>query len=353
MALHLKGAASGAQKLTLTTSAAGTVRYFAFYTDAPNPITPSSNITPDSAAVPAVVSAATTVDLLAGAGASTTRNVKGFHIFNEDASVTQNITVSVTDSTLTTKAFFATLLAGEYCIFDETGGFTVYDSAGKAKLSPGTGTLLARTFLTAASGNLTTTANTRTIAIKGVGGGAAGAGCTSVAAAASAGGGGGGGGWLEKFGIAVNPSTAYAYVCGAAGAGASGAAGGNGGISTLIVGGTTYTAQAGLGAPVATAVTTLIAYRGGLMSTVSTNGDINSAGQPGHMGLIYIAAGAGVSGPGGSSPWGAGGSAVTAAGNGTAALGFGAGGSGALTGASAVRTGGNGTPGAWLAEEFS
>ena len=95
MALHLKGST---QKLTLTTSAAGTIRFFGSYIDAPNPLTPSSNLTPDAITVPAVITTATTVDMIAAAAASTTRNVKAWYVFNEDASISQNITVSVVDS---------------------------------------------------------------------------------------------------------------------------------------------------------------------------------------------------------------------------------------------------------------
>lgn len=348
MAFHLS---STTDKIQLVTASAGTIHVNASYTDAPVPLTPTSNLSPADT-IPASIATATTTDIVAAPGASTVRNVKKLKIFNADAAVSNLITVQVTNGTNTDREWQGTLLPGESLEFDETGKWTVYASGGLEKLSPGSGSFLQSTVLTSASANFTTSPSTRTIRIRGVAGGGAGAGCTSVAAAASAGGGGGAGGYAEKI-FAVQPSTAYAYTCGAAGAGASGAAGGNGGASTFIVGATTVTAQAGQGAPVATAVTTLIAYKGGSQSAVSTNGDLNSAGDPGQMGLIYVAAGAGVSGAGGSGPFGGGGSAIVAAGNGTAALGFGAGGGGALTGASAARTGGNGTAGCWIVDEYT
>lgn len=349
MALHLRGST---QKVQLTTGSAGSVRVAASYTDAPQALTSSSTINPDASPLIAAITTAATTDIVAAPAASTTRNVKSVEAYNDSVTVSNLLTFQVTDGTNTAIIWSATLLPLESVIFDETGQWTLYDSSGRAKVSPGAGSFIQSTVLTSASANFTTNAATRTIRIRGVGGGSGGGGCTSVAAAASAGGGGGAGGYLEKT-VAVNPNTAYAYTCGALGAGASGAAGGNGVNSTFVVGATTYTAQAGQGAPVATAVTTLIAYKGGSQSAVSTNGDVNAAGAPGEMGLIYIAAGAGVSGAGGSGPFGAGGSAVIAAGNGTAALGFGAGGSGALTGASAVRTGGSGTAGCWVVDEYT
>lgn len=352
MSLHLKGHASTPQKLQVVTSAAGTVRYHFSFIDVPAALTSASTLTPDSTTLAAAIATATTTDVVPGAGASVIRNVKDGIVHNEDVSVSQTIDVRMTDGTNTVDHWDGTLAPGEFVMLDESGVWTVYDSAGIPKTSPGSGRLIGTTVLTAASANFTTSAATRSIRVRGVAGGGGGAGCTSVAAAASAGGGGAAGGYAEKT-FAVQPSTAYAYTCGAAGAGASGALGGTGGNSTFIVGATTVTANGGPGAPVATAVTTLIAYRGGLSPAVSTNGDVNAGGDPGEMGLIYIAAGAGVSGKGGSGPFGAGGGAVTAAGNGLAATGFGAGGGGALTGASAVRTGGNGTAGCWVVDEYT
>jgi hypothetical protein len=333
--------------IQVITSAAGTVKVHASYVD-----NNAGTITPGRTNTPTISTAATTT-VVASPASSVQRNVKKLSVRNTDASVTQTITVQHTDGTNVEPLWIGTLLAGECIVFDAEGDWQAYNSAGIQKTDTGSGRLIGTpTVLTAASGTFTTSAATRTIRIRGVAGGGGGAGCTSVAAAASAGGGGGAGGYAEKV-FAVTPNTGYSYTCGPAGAGASGAAGGNGTNSTFIVGGVTVTANAGQGAPVATAVTTLIAYRGGQGGAVSTNGDVNGGGAPGLLGIIYIAAGAGVSGGGGSTVFGGGGLAVTAVGNGNNATGFGAGGSGALTGASAVRTGGSGTPGCWIVEEFS
>ncbi len=140
----------------------------------------------------------------------------------------------------------------------------------------------------------------------------------------------------------------------------SGAAGGDGGNSTFVVGATTYTCLGGKGAPLATASTVVTAYKGGAGGLASTNGDLNSSGAPGEMG-VCILVGAGTtevqcSGAGGSSPFGGGGAAVNTSGAGTAGIsasGFGAGGGGACTGASSAKAGGAPTAGCWVVDEYS
>lgn len=299
------------------------------------------------------ISSAVTTDVVAAPASSTQRNVKFLSIRNKDASASATITVQQTDGTTVSELIKLTLKAGYQLHYNDGLGFVLMDASGGRVQTPLTGRYLGTSVLTSASANFTTGPETNTIFIRGVGGGGGGAGCTSVAAAASAGGGGGAGGYLEKA-IAVTPNTAYAYTCGAAGAGVSGAAGNNGVASTFIVGATTYTAQLGTGAVLATALTTPSSYKGGVGGTASTNGDLNSGGASGEAGHVtVVATPTGASGHGGSTPFGAGGPGISAVGNGSNGIGFGAGGGGGLTGASAVRTGGNGTAGCWVVDEFS
>lgn len=309
-------------------------------------VTPGRTNTPQ-------ITLATTTTIVAAPAASTIRNVKALSIRNTHASTSQTITIRHFDGTTTTTLISIVLLAGYSLTYADGDGWELIDTTGARITGTLPGRWLRSTLLTLAASTHTVGADCRSIILRGVGGGGGGAGCTSVATAASAGGGGGAGGFLEKN-VGVTPSTAYSYTCGAAGAGASGALGGNGGNSTFVVGATTYTAPGGTGAPVATAVTTLSAYRGGLGATVSTNGDINVGGDPGTMGVVVVVATPlGVSGNGGCSPLGAGGAGISAVGNGNNATGYGAGGGGALTGASVVRTGGNGTAGCWVVDEYS
>lgn len=331
----------------ITASAVNGIDVHASWVDLTN-----STVTPGSTNTPAITSN-TTTDVIAAPAASTQRNIKFLSIRNSHASSSNVITVQHTDGTTTSTLVKLTLKAGYTLSYNDQMGWVLTDASGGRVQTPLTGRYLGTTVLTSASGTHTVGPETNTVVIRGVGGGAGGAGCTSVGSAASAGGGGGAGGYIEKS-VTVTPNTGYAYVCGALGAGASGALGGNGADSTFIVGATTYTAKGGTGAPVATAVTTLSSYVGGAGGTVSTNGDLNSGGQPGQNGHItVVATPVGASGAGGSSPFGTGGIGVSAAGNGVNATGFGAGGGGALTGASAVRTGGNGTAGCWVVDEYS
>lgn len=335
-----------ADKLTITTATAVTaIECHATYVD-----NASGTIT--TGRLNQSITGAATSDLVASPAASTDRNVKQISIRNTHATSSCVITVKHTDGTTPVTLISLTLLAGYTLNYNDIDGWELIDPAGSRTAGSLGGRLLRTTVLTA-SGNHTVGADTKFIVIRGVGGGGGGAGCTSVATAASAGGGGGAGGYLEKL-VAVTPSATYAFTIGAAGAGNSAAAGGNGGDSTFVVGATTYTAKGGGGAVVATAVNALTVYKGGAGGAVSTNGDLNSAGDPGQNGIIVVVATpVGASGGGGSGPFGAGGDPISAVGNGNAGKGFGAGGGGAMTGASAARTGGAGTAGCWVVDEYS
>ena len=336
---------STSDKIQIVTGQAITVDVHASWVDnAAGTITPGRTNT--------AISTATTTDVVAAPAASTQRNVQKLIARNRGASGV-DVTVKHTDGTTTPELIKVTLGAGEVLTYEDGQGWRVLDATGAIKqANNGTGRFLKTTVLNA-GGTFTTDPATRTMFVRMVGGGGGGGGCTSVASAASAGGGGGAGGYAEKT-FSVSGNTGYTTTVGAGGTGVSGAGGNNGGASSITVGATTVTAQAGQGAPVATAVTTLSVYRGGNQSAVSTNGDLNSAGEPGESGVIVVVATPlGTSGRGGSCPMGAGGSGLSAVGNGVAGLGFGAGGGGAMTGASVARTGGNGTQGAIIIDEYS
>ncbi len=317
-----------------------------------------TTVTPGRTNTPQITSNVTTT-VVAGPATGSQRNVKQLSIRNTHATSSNVITVQHYDGTTTTTLVKWTLLAGFTMTYNDGDGWVLIDTAGGRVLTPLAGRYLGSTVVSSASANFTTGAQTNKIFVRGVGGGGGGAGCTSVASATSAGGGGGAGGYAEKM-FTVSPSTAYAYTCGALGAGSSGALGGTGLNSTFVVGGTTVTAFGGVGAPVATAATTLTTYPGGAGGAVSTNGDLNAGGMPGGNGTVVII-GSGTtevlsSGAGGSSPFGGGGvgiSTSSAGANGTAATGFGAGGGGATTGASQARAGGNGSAGCWVIDEYS
>jgi len=91
---------------------------------------------------------------------------------------------------------------------------------------------------------------------------------------------------------------------------------------------------------------------GGAGGAVSTNGDVNRGGAPGTYGL-RISINVGISGCGGSSPFGGGGVGKDSGAAGADATGYGGGGGGALClNNSGAQVGGVGTQGCWLVHEF-
>lgn len=218
------------------------------------------------------------------------------------------------------------------------------------------GRLLGTYILTSASGTHTVGASTNKIEVEVVAGGGGGGGITAATNAAMGGGGAGGGYAFKTF--TVTPSTGYSYTVGAAGTGGDTTPnnGNTGGDSTFTVGGTTVTAKGGLGGVAMATGTSALMAAGGLSGGVSTNGDINMAGDAG-LHAHRLGANAGVSGKGGNSPFGAGGAAriaTVAAGAGYAGTGYGAGGSGGLgfAGSGSV-AGGDGTQGVIVVREYS
>lgn len=205
--------------------------------------------------------------------------------------------------------------------------------------------------LTAASDNFTTGADASRLIVELWGGGGGGGGVTSTASQAAYGGGGGSGGYaLKQF--TVDPSTAYAYTCGAAGAAGAntGGDGGAGGDSTFVVGATTVTAKGGGGGKGMAAGTTQTNVIGGAGGAVATNGDVNLGGMPGQLGIRISGILNSSSGAGGGF---GGGAAVAGGGAGVDAVGYGAGGSGgACVNGSGAQAGGAGTQGYIIVHEY-
>jgi hypothetical protein len=182
---------------------------------------------------------------------------------------------------------------------------------------------------------------------KGVGAGGAGGGCQSGAASIGMGAGGSGG----AYGEAIFPSQSLPYSCGVGGVGVAGAGGGAGTATTL---GSFLNLNGGSGGAALNSFgfggyTYLSGYYGGTVVTAGLNGV-----QGGSSGSANYAASAGalISGMGGDSALGRGGYSVFAMANGNPGVGFGSGGSGALTIGAFVRTGGNGAPGELIMIEF-
>lgn len=182
------------------------------------------------------------------------------------------------------------------------------------------------------SGTYTIPANVTSVKVTVVGGGGAGGGST----VANNGGGGGAGGIAIKYLSGLTPANTIAVTVGAGGTGVSATTGNAGSASTIASGTqtiTTVTANGGNGG-----FTIGVVSAGGAGATVSTNGDINGAGNAGNTAYAgNVGGGGGATYLGGSgNP--AGGSAGNAAVANTGSGGSGAGAAGNAAGG----TGGSG-----------
>jgi hypothetical protein len=323
----------------------------ASWVDAPNPVlsTSSYTVTGD---LPTNITTTTVTPVVPAPAASTARNVRELSVYNNGAAANV-VTIEEFDGTDQATLWKGSLGIGEWVALDEVGVWTVYDSSGQQKVSPGAGRFIGQTVLTSGT-SFVTNAATRSIRLRMVGGGGGGGGANTAATSAAAGSGGAGGGYAEKV-FSVAPNTAYTYAIGAAGA-AGAAAGGNGtagGNTTFTVGATTVTAFGGpLGTGSAGAATPLT-IAGGAAPAISTLGDLNGSGQPGGSSERQTATIA-ESGAGGGSIYGGGGVArvaQSAGANGTAA---GSGGSGGCCiNGGAAAAGGAGVAGLVVVEEYS
>ncbi|HQH18495.1 MAG TPA: hypothetical protein PKZ43_02990 [Bacteroidales bacterium] len=199
------------------------------------------------------------------------------------------------------------------------------------------------------TGTYTPTTGTKSLLVYVVGGGGQGGGCPNTNGSSGAGGGAGG---CAIALVTWDGSSTYSFTVGAAGSGAANGTSGNpGGNSTFTNGATTYTANGGGGGNVGNGTNFLI-VAGGIGGS-ATNGDINIKGENGLSGVrLANNQASGLTGNGGSSPFGSGGiGAVGVAGNGGAATGYGSGGGGAL-GNNANLAGGAGSSGVIIIYEY-
>jgi hypothetical protein len=102
--------------LSLITSAAATVDVVASWVDTDAPVTPTSNMAPDT--TPTAITTATTTTIVA-APASGVRNVKEFSIRNRHASTATDVTVQLNRSATLYEKFKCALLAGEELTYRE------------------------------------------------------------------------------------------------------------------------------------------------------------------------------------------------------------------------------------------
>lgn len=260
----------------------------------------------------------------AGSTTSNTTIVRG----NLKAPALPNKVPGATDSSIIKDA------AGNFYSTAITGGGSV------------TGSLINVQYLTASGTYTPTTGTTRILVQMLAGGGGGGGGASTVTGVnVSAGGGGGSGGYIQKYITPVSGS--YTYTIGSGGSAGFGSANGSiGGNTTFVNGATTYSCFGGEGGTFVPSGNTLQLARGGNGGGTSGNGDINSQGNVGTVGIGYNSTQS-FPGTGAGSPFGGGGQGTT---NGS---GYGSGGGGSANpNGTSDRAGGNGAPGIIIIYEF-
>lgn len=213
------------------------------------------------------------------------------------------------------------------------------------------GTLIGVRILSSGT-SYTPTTGTTAVFIELVGAGGGGGGVSGANNNVGAAGGGGGGSLLQKYITSVGSgSLTYAIGSGGTAGANTGGNGGNGGNTSITINSVTYTAPGGSGGVGQTAGTSLAVTAGGAGGTVATNGDVNGSGAPGGY-ATRLSGSVGVSGAGGSTPYGGGGLGLTALGNGNNGTGYGGGGGGGLSTSNQSKTGGTGASGVIIIYEY-
>lgn len=207
-----------------------------------------------------------------------------------------------------------------------------------------------------ASGTYTPTPGTARIIGEAIGGGGGGGGVAAAGGGVATAAGGGSSGSYGRFYLVAPVATAVTI--GAGGVGVSGGYGGTGGGNTLF--GVSASFPGGTGAPVGASsnATTVTGSPGGIPPPPSGANILGVQGSVGPLPGLVLAANAAVSGGGGGSPYGGGGTSI--GGNGTgvflgnSALGYGAGGGGALgISNGAPAKGGDGRSGVLIIYEYA
>ena len=210
--------ASTADKLQVVTSSANAVHVHATYMDLSG-----STVTPGRADTS--IAAATTTDVVASPGASTTRKIKFLSLFNDHATTAQDIVIRHTDGTTAVDLWAGSVPAQTGVTFNEKGGWKASSPFPSADIQtfdfPG-GTWIKppgqRTGLTL-------------IRLWGAGGGGAGGASLATATVAKGGSGGGGGGCTSQIFLTDELPDTLRVNIGLGGLGSAGGPGGAAGFS--------------------------------------------------------------------------------------------------------------------------
>jgi hypothetical protein len=210
--------ASTSDKLQVVTSSANPVHVHATFTDLSG-----TTVTPDR--TDTSIGAATTTDVVASPGASTTRKIKFLSVFNDHATAAQNIVIRHTDGTTVADLWAGSVPAQTGVTFDEKCGWRVASPFPSANI---------QTF-DAPGGTWTKPAGPRTgltlIRLWGGGGGGGGGASLATAAVAKGGSGGGGGACVSQLYLTDELPEQFRVIIGAGGGGGPGGLAGQAGTT--------------------------------------------------------------------------------------------------------------------------
>jgi hypothetical protein len=210
--------ASTSDKLQVVTSSANPVHVHATFTDLSG-----TTVTPGRTGTS--IGAATTTDVVASPGASTTRKIKFLSVFNDHATAAQNIVIRHTDGTTVADLWAGSLAAQTGVVFDEKCGWRVASPFPSANI---------QTF-DAPGGNWIKPAGPRTgltlIRLWGAGGGGGGGASLATAVVAKGGSGGGGGACVSQLYLTDELPDQILMIIGAGGGGGPGGLAGQAGTA--------------------------------------------------------------------------------------------------------------------------
>jgi hypothetical protein len=210
--------ASTSDKLQVVTSSANPVHVHATFMDLSG-----TTVTPGRADTS--IAAATTTDVVASPGASTTRKIKFLSLFNDHATAAQDIVIRHTDGTTVVDLWAGSVPAQTGVTFDEKCGWRVASPFPSADI---------QTFdFPGGTWNKPTGQRTGLTLIRlwGAGGGGAGGASLATAAVAKGGSGGGGGGCVSQIFLTDELPDTLRVIIGLGGLGAQGGPGGAAGFS--------------------------------------------------------------------------------------------------------------------------
>lgn len=217
---------STSDKLRLVTAQAGDIRVHAAFADLASGAVTVGRLN-------TAISTATTTDIVASPGASTSRAVQLVNIWNDSATDANKITIQHTDGTTTVDIYSLSLPAQAGLVYVEGEGWTVTGNSRPTNI---------QVFAANGTWNKPTSFNPAVVMVRvwGAGGGGGGGSSLATATVTKGGGGGGGGCFVERIFRASDLGDTVSVTIGAGGSVGTGATAGGSGGDGGVGGNTTF-----------------------------------------------------------------------------------------------------------------